>query len=174
MTSLKQPLKKTAPSFPSHFSAALKNLHRPPLDEEEGKEFQRAENQVARALPIELTFRGSEKSLRAFATTLSKLEKHYAVIRSIRISSAKKEPPRTSDAKFENPADAASQAAPADGAVDLLAQMTEGQPATEAGASNEAAPKAGVRILSQVLGMEELDVFLRIDLIQVLPPLKLP
>jgi hypothetical protein len=152
----------------------LKNLHRPPLDEEEGKEFQRAENQVARALPIELTFRGSEKSLRAFATTLSKLEKHYAVIRSIRISNAKKEPPRTSDAKFETPADATSQAAPADGAVDLLAQLTEAQPATEAGASNDTAPKAGVRILSQVLGMEELDVLLRIDLMQVLPPLKLP
>ena len=150
----------------------LKNLHRQPLDEEEGKEFQRAENQVARALPLELTFRASEKSLRAFATALSKLDKNYAVIRSIRISNAKKDPPRTSEAKFESPADAASQAAPADTPDALLAQLagqTEGQPAAEA-----SAPKAGVRILSQVLGMEELDVFVRIDLMQILPPLKLP
>jgi hypothetical protein len=154
----------------------LKNLHRPPLDEEEGREFKRAENQVARALPIEVTFRASEKSVRSFFSALSKLDKHYAVVRSIRVSNAKKDPPRTSDAKFENPADAASQAAPADGAADLLAQLTEAQPATEAeaDASNDAAPKAGVRILSQVLGMEELDVFVRIDLMQLLPPLKLP
>ena len=150
----------------------LKNLHRPPLDEEEGKEFKRADNQVARALPIEVTFRASEKSVRSFFSALSKLDKHYAVVRSIRVSNVKKDPPRTSDAKFENPADAASQAAPADGAADLLAQLTEAQPATEA--SNDSAPKAGVRILSQVLGMEELDVFVRIDLMQLLPPLKLP
>jgi hypothetical protein len=148
----------------------LKNLHRPALDEEEGKEFQRAESQVARALPIELTFRGSEKSLRAFATTLSKLEKHYAVIRSIRISNAKKEPPRTSDAKFEDPTAAA---APQEGSVDAAFAELTGQ--AEAPADAEpASPKAGARILAQVLGMEELDVFVRIDLMQVLPPLKLP
>lgn len=151
----------------------LKNLHRPPLDEEEGKEFQRVGNQVARALPIELTFRGSEKSLRAFATTLSKLEKHYAIIRSIRIKNAKKEPPRSSDAKFES-APATSQAGSGDAAFVLPDETTEGQPAAEAGTSNIAAPKSSVRILSQVLGMEELDVFVRIELMQILPPLKLP
>jgi hypothetical protein len=35
------------------------------------------------------------------------------------------------------------------------------------------APAAG-RILSQVLGMEEVQVFVRIDLMQFLPPAKLP
>jgi hypothetical protein len=148
----------------------LKNLHRPPLAEEEGNEFKRAENQIARALPFELTFRGSEKSLRAFVTALSKLDKHYAVIRSIRITNAKNAPPRTSDAKFEDQSDAP---APQEGSVDAAFAELTGQ--AEAPADAEpAAPKAGARILSQVLGMEELDVFVRIDLMQLLPPLKLP
>ena len=152
----------------------LKNLHRPPLGEEEGNEFQRAENQIARPLPLELTFRASEKSLRNFVTALSKLDKHYAVIRSIRISNAKKGPPRTSDVKFDGlPAGAASQADPADAALAQLAELTNGQPGFDA-APKADAPKAGTRILSQVLGMEELDVFVRIDLMQFLPPLKLP
>jgi hypothetical protein len=140
------------------------------LAEEEGNEFKPAENQVARALPLELTFRGSEKSLRAFATALSKLDKHYAVIRSIRITNAKKEPPRSSDAKFEDQADAP---APQAGSVDAAFAELTGQVDPQADAE-PAAPKAGVRILSQVLGMEELDVFVRIDLMQLLPPLKLP
>ena len=136
----------------------LKNLHRPPLGEEDGTEFKPAENQVARALPLELTFQASEKSLRGFMSALSKLESHYAVVRSIRISNAKKEPPRTSDAKFDNPP---PQAAPE---MFLDAAQPDAQPA---------APAAG-RILSQVLGMEEVQVFVRIDLMQFLPPAKLP
>ncbi|MGA0853873.1 MAG: Amuc_1100 family pilus-like protein [Luteolibacter sp.] len=148
----------------------LKNLHRPALAEEEGNEFKAAENQVARALPIELTFHGSGKSLRNFFTALTKLDKHYAVVRTIRITNAKKEPPRTSDAKFEEQTDAAApQAGSVDAAFAELTGQQEAQPATE-----PAAPKAGVRILSQVLGMEELDIFVRIDLMQLLPPLKLP
>lgn len=132
----------------------LKNLHRPPLGEEDGAEFKPAENQIARALPMELTFRASEKSLRSFMSALAKLDTHYAVVRSIRISNSKKEPPRTSDAKFENsPAQASPEAA--------------------APAAQQAAPASG-RILSQVLGMEEVLVFVRIDLMQFLPPLKLP
>lgn len=150
--------------------AELKNLHRPLLGEEEGNEFQRAGNQIVRPLPLELTFRASEKSLRAFVTALSKLEKHYVVIRSIRITNAKKGPPRTSDAKFDGlPAASASQADPADAALAELAELTDGQPGFE-----DAAPKAGARILSQILGMEELDVFVRVDLMQFLPPLKIP
>lgn len=148
----------------------LKNLHRPPLAEEEGNEFKRAENQIARVLPLELTFRGSEKSLRAFVTALSKLDKHYAVIRSIRITNAKNAPPRTSDAKFE---DQSAAPAPQEGSVDAAFAELTGQAEAPAGAEPDA-PKAGARILSQVLGIEELDVFVRIDLMQLLPPLKLP
>jgi hypothetical protein len=91
-------------------------------------------------------------------SALSKLESHYAVVRSIRISNAKKEPPRTSDAKFDNPP---PQAAPE---MSLDAAAPDAQPS---------APAAG-RILSQVLGMEEVQVFVRIDLMQFLPPAKLP
>lgn len=140
-------LAATAPS-------ELKNLHRPSLGEEDGTEFKPAENQVARALPMELTFQASEKSLRGFMSALSKLESHYAVVRTIRISNAKKDPPRTIDAKFDNPAPQSAPQVIAPGA----------QPAV---------PATG-RILSQVLGMEEVQVFVRIDLMQFLPPAKLP
>jgi hypothetical protein len=113
---------------------------------------------------MEITFRANEKSLRAFITALSKLDKHYAVIRSIRIVNAKKDPPRTSDAKFEP---VALQTAPAPSA---------GQPTASSwlGAEAAAAPKPGTRMLSQVLGREEVLVFLRIDLMQFLPAAKLP
>lgn len=136
----------------------LKNLYRSPLTEEEGVEFKATDGQIARALPMEITFRANEKSLRTFLTALSKLDKHYAVIRTIRITNAKKEPPRTSDAKFEavavqNPNEMAPDAQPGAEAPEL---------------------KPGTRILSQVLGLEEVQVFLRIDLMQFLPPAKLP
>ena len=105
-----------------------------------------------------------------FFTALTKLDKHYAVVRTVRITNAKKEPPRISDAKFEEQTDAAApQAGSVDAAFAELTGQQDAQPDTE-----PAAPKAGVRILSQVLGMEELDIFVRIDLMQLLPPLKLP
>lgn len=160
LTGIRAVLMALAAAGPSE----LKNLHRPPLGEEDGTEFKPLEAQVARALPMEITFRANEKSLRAFITALSKLDKHYAVIRSIRIVNAKKDPPRTSDAKFEP---VASQTASAPSA---------GQPAAESwlGTEAAAAPKPGARILSQVLGSEEILVFMRIDLMQFLPAAKLP
>jgi hypothetical protein len=142
----------------------LKNLHRPSLGEEDGTEFKPLEAQVARALPMEITFRANEKSLRAFITALSKLDKHYAVIRSIRIVNAKKDLPRTSDAKFEP---VAAQVAPAPNADQSTDESWLGTETTTA--SN-----TGTRILSQVLGREEVLVFLRIDLMQFLPAAKLP
>lgn len=161
LTGIRAVLMALAAAGPSE----LKNLHRPPLGEEDGTEFKPLEAQVARALPMEITFRANEKSLRAFITALSKLDKHYAVIRSIRIVNAKKDPPRTSDAKFES---VAAQGAPMPSPAQPTASSWLG---TEAAA---AAPKPGTRMLSQVLGREEVLVFLRIDLMQFLPAAKLP
>ncbi len=160
LTGIRAVLMALAAAGPSE----LKNLHRPPLGEEDGTAFKPLEAQVARALPMEITFRANEKSLRAFTTELSKLDKHYAVIRSIRIVNAKKDPPRTSDAKFEP---LASQTTPAPNA---------GQPAAESwlGTETTMASKPGTRMLSQVLGREEVLVFLRVDLMQFLPAAKLP
>lgn len=156
LTGIRAVLMALAAAGPSE----LKNLHRPPLVEEDGTEFKPLEAQVARALPMEITFRANEKSLRAFTTALSKLDKHYAIIRSIRIVNAKKDPPRTSDAKFEPSS----------------AQAATDQPSSESWLGTEAAtaPKPGARILSQVLGREDILVFMRIDLMQFLPAAKLP
>jgi hypothetical protein len=156
-------------------ASELKNLHRPVLAEEEGKEFKPGDAAVARALPLEITFSGQEKAVRAFISTISKPEERYFVIRSLRIANAKKDPPRTSDAKFETakPAKAASASDVFSGGFVLPGD----EPAAEAPKEEEKKPAPAAdssRILAQVLGTEEVQVFLRLDLMQFLPAKKLP
>lgn len=164
-------------------ASELKNLHRPVLPEEDGKEFKPADTDVARALPLEITFVGPEKSMRAFVSSIVKPEGQYAVIRSIRVSNTKKDPPKAADAKFEKPA-APKPAASADvfsGGFVLPGEEPKTDekkpaPAPAPAPAPEAAPADGdtSRILSQVLGSEEVQVFLRMDLMQFLPEKKLP
>ena len=153
----------------------LKNLHRPQLDEEKGKAFKPADSAVARPLPLEITFSGPEKAARSFLSAISKPGERYFVIRSMRIANAKKEPPRTSDAKFETAKPAKAPSAsdvfsggfvlPGDEPADAEPKAEEKKPAPAADSS---------RILAQVLGTEEVHVFLRLDLMQFLPAKKLP
>lgn len=164
----------------------LKNLYRPELPEEQGKDFAAADNQMARQLPLELTFQGSEKSVRAFVSSITKTDGRYLVIRSLRVTNVKQDPPRTSDAKFEKPA-APKSAAAADvfgGFVlptdEPAAADTPAEPAadgTKPAAQPAPAPAPAAdssQILAQVLGNEELQVFLRLDLMEFLPAKKLP
>jgi len=160
----------------------LKNLHRPALLEEDGKEFKAGAADVARALPLEITFSGPEKSVRAFLSSVVKPQDQYVVIRSIRISNAKKDPPRTSDAKFERPA-AAKPAAAAESVFgggfvlpgeEPKADDKKAAPAPTPAPAPAPAAADSSRILSQVLGNEEVTVFLRLDLMQFLPAKKLP
>jgi hypothetical protein len=156
-------------------ASELKNLHRPALAEEEGKQFMPADSAVARPLPLEITFSGPEKSVRTFVTAITKLEERHFVIRSLRIANAKTEPPRTADAKFDAPKPANTS-----NANDLFSGgfvFPGDEPA--AGAPKPEAPKPAPaadssRILSQVLGNEDVHVFLRLDLMQFLPAKKLP
>lgn len=159
----------------------LKNLHRPSLLEEDGKEFKASDSDVARALPLEITFTGPEKSVRAFVSSIVKPEGQYVVIRSIRVTNAKKDPPRTADAKFEKPS-----AKPAAGASENVfgggfvlpgeePKADDKKPAAAPTPAPAPAPAAdSSRILSQVLGSEDVNVFLRLDLMQFLPAKKLP
>lgn len=155
----------------------LKNLYRPALPEQEGKAFTPGPNAVARPLPLEITFKGPEKSLRSFLSSIMKPDGYYVVIRSIRVANDKKDPPRAADAKFDKPAAAKAAAAASDpfgGFVlpgDEPAEEEE-KPAEEAAPEPKAADSS--RILSQVLGNEELNVFIRLDLMQFLPAKKLP
>jgi hypothetical protein len=153
----------------------LRNLHRPGLPEEEGRAFEPTPNQVARPLPLEITFTGPEKSLRQFLSAITKPESQYVVIRTLRVSNAKKDPPRAADAKFDKPA-AAPAAADINnifgGAFVLPEEGAEGGKAEPA---PPPAPKAdSSRILAQVLGNEEIQVFLRLDVMNFLPAKKLP
>lgn len=157
-------------------ASGLKNVHRPPLPEEQGKTWQPMPNQVARPLPLEITFTGPEKSVREFLSTIVKLDPQYVVIRSLRISNVKKDPPRAADAKFDKPA----AAKPAADNIFGGAFVLPGEEAAPEGAGTApekpaAPPPADSnRILAQVLGNEELQGFLRLDLMQFLPAKKLP
>ncbi|MDP3852012.1 MAG: Amuc_1100 family pilus-like protein [Luteolibacter sp.] len=158
-------------------ASELRNLHRPLLSEEEGRPFQAKPTDVARPLSLEITFRGPEKSLRGFLSSIVKPENHCVVVRSLRISNTKKDPPRAADAKFDKPA----AAAPAvndifgGGGFVLPSDGTEKVEEKPGGAVAPAAPPPdSSRILAQVLGNEEVNVFLRLDLMQFLPAKKLP
>jgi hypothetical protein len=171
-------------------ASELKNLYRPALPEEQGNPFQPQPADVARPLPLEITFTGSEKSVRDFLSAITKLEGRFVVIRSLRIANAKKEPPRAADAKFEAPA-AAAAAGAAPAVTDIFggAFVLPGDDAAAAGDKPAAAgdkpaaptaptpppaPADSSRILAQVLGNEEVQVFLRLDLLQFLPAKPLP
>ena len=159
-------------------ASELKNVHRPPLEEEDGREFKPAETATARPLPLEITFLAPEKAVREFVSSLVKADGKYVVIRSIRIANARKEPPRAADAKFEKPA-AASEAGDPFGGFVLPGEEPKPEssaaPAGEAPAPPPAAATGSSnRVLAQVLGGEELQVFIRLDIMQFLPAKKLP
>jgi hypothetical protein len=186
----------------------LHNFHRAPLPEEDGREYKPGKFEVARSLPFEITFTAPEKSARAFLSAIIKQPGYYVVIRTVSAANTKKEPPRSSDAKFDKPAAPPPAApdgifsgggfvlppteepkvddkktapgtapAPAPGTAPAPAPGTAPSPppatappaATPAPATGESG-----RILSQVLGHEELQIFLRLDLMQFLPLKKLP
>jgi len=156
----------------------LKNVHRPPLAEELGQAYTPQPTDVARSLPLEITFKGSEESVRAFLSAIVKPNGYYFVIRSLRIANEKNAPPRTADAKFDKPAPA-NPTPDADVFGEIFAPGAEPKPTDEKPAeANAPKPVPPVtdssRILSQVLGDEELHVFLRLDLMQFLPAKKLP
>jgi hypothetical protein len=154
---------------------ALKNLYRPALPEEENQNFTPAASAAARAFPLEITFTGPEKSVRDFLTSIVAFKDQFVVVRALRITSEKKDPPRAADAKFDKPAaeKPAGEASPFGGGFVLPGD----EPAKDATAepAAPAAPAAdSSRILAQVLGNEQLQVFIRLDVLQFLPSKKLP
>jgi hypothetical protein len=153
----------------------LKNLHRPPLSDESGTDYKPKDTDVARPMPLELTFSGPEKAARNFLSTIVQTENQYVVIRTIRITNAKKEAPRAADAKFDRPAAAKPAAATpfSDSGIyftDNEAKEDDKKPAE----APKPKPVDSSRILAQVLGNEEIQVFVRMDLMQFLPAKKLP
>ena len=160
--------------------AALVNVHRPRLSEEDGTEWKPAPTDVSRPLPFEVTFTGPESSAREFLSSLAKSSNYYYVIHTVRIANEKKTAPLSADAKFDPiaPPPAASDAssAPAFALPDdpaAPAAPAAPAPAPEPAAAPEPVADTG-RVLSQVLGNENVEVFVRLDVLQFLPVKELP
>ncbi len=173
----------------------LINVHRPALEEESGKKFEPKKDQVARGLPIEISFVASEESVNRFLSKIANADQelggHYVVIRSMRILNSKRLPPKLSDVEFERPeikkGDPGLPGGFFDEAPEAPASLfdtdVEETPPAEGAAGDAPAPVAlpqpapvndTSRNLAQVLGNEDLQVFLRLDLMKVLPAKKLP
>jgi len=158
------------------------NLHRPRLAEERGEIWKAEGKEVARELPLEITFKGRERAAREFLSAISKLDNYYIVLRTIRIGNEKASPPLAEDAKFDAPPAAASATNEPFGGADFVfptdPAVAGAAPAAEAAAPAPEPPPAPAadtgRVLSQVLGNEEVVVFLRLDIMQFLPAKELP
>lgn len=184
LNGVEQALKALADAGPSK----LIKVYREALPEESGSTYKPQPEDVTRNFGFELTFKGSEASARKFLSSLGKTESNYYVVRCLKISNEKGSPPNTSDAKFAAPAAERVEAAPANPFEDVFKNFAP-EPEAPAGDAApgedapgepepEAAPAAPTvdssRILAQVLGSEELIVFVRIDLLMFLPSAELP
>lgn len=163
----------------------LRNFYRVSLPEEAGSEWKPDEKQVnvARAIPMEITFVGPENSARDFLSALSSADPYFVVIRTLRIANTKQKPPVSADAEFAKTAAAGEAAAPEAAPFanifgdDFAVPETEPEGEPEEGPQDAPAPAPAAdstRILSQVLGNEEVQVFVRLDLMQFLPAINLP
>lgn len=152
---------------------ALLNLHRPALPEEQNQPYAPTAGAIVRPLSLEVTFVGTEKSVREFMSSISKQDQQFLVVRTLKIASVKKDPPRAADAKFEAAPVAGDPAAAADAAVPFVIPG-EAEPAIDVTAAPSAPTLSSNRTLYQVLGSDEVQVFLRLDLLQFLPAKKLP
>jgi hypothetical protein len=155
----------------------LKNFYRPTIPEEQGQVYASSDTTVARSFPMEVTFSGTEQSVREFVSSISKMDHHYLVIRSLRIGSTKKSPPLSTDVQFEKSKSekSTSQSDALSGGFNLPGEVPTAPVATT-NPDVTAATKTGesTRILAQVLGVEHVQVFLRLDLLEFLPAKKLP
>jgi len=167
---IKSILLELAKARPSEF----RNLFRTVLPEEDGQAYNAPANAVARPLPLEITFTGPEKSAREFLSSIVKPENQYVVIRAIRVTNAKKDPPRAADAQFEKPAAAkpAGGDSPFGGGFVLPGDDAIPAAPEKPAAAPERADTS--RILAQVLGNEQVQVFVRLDILHFLPVKKLP
>ncbi len=217
-------------AFAKAAPSQLQNLYRPKFPEEDGEKFQAGPNDATRSFPMEVTFKGSERSVREFLSTIVNSPNYFFVVRTMRITNEKQVAPNVKDARFEAPpaapgaakpsADpfggaggfvipsdepAAPEPTPAPAAKPAGAKPTGATPAKlaipgavparpAAVAPKPAAPKPvapkpvaapaaataataasdSSRILNRVLGSEELEVFLHIDVLEFFPIKALP
>lgn len=158
--------------------SALLNVHRKELPIENGQPMNGGDNDGSEPyhrLPVELTFRGSESTLREFLASLAGSKEYFVVVRNMRVTNSNEDPPEEDDAKFDSNA-AAPVTAGGDGTFEGFEGFFTEEPEAaeeEAPAPVEEAP-SGQRILGQVLGAEELNVFLHLEFLLFKDEVKLP
>jgi len=198
--------KMLAESRPSEVA----NLMREPLPEESAGAYKRGGSEIARTLPMEVTFRGQERAFRDFLNSVVNSEKYYFVIRTLRITNERQTGPTAEEAKFQEikpavvspfsgadfvfpgaeeeppapPADGATPpaegATPPDAAAPAPAPApAPGEAVVEPAPAPAPAPAAPVvddanLILKQLIGSEEIHVFMRIDLMLFHGDVELP
>ena len=153
----------------------LVNLHRVRLDEEDqGKPFEAKSGQVAQVLPVEITFTGHESSLRDFLSSLHGMKDRFVVARVVKVLNSHPDTPRVTDVQFEKAA-AAVEAEHADSGFVLPGEAAKPK-APEAKAASAESEKVvpGERKLLQVLGKEEVQVFVRLEIMRFLPVKDVP
>ncbi len=105
---------------------------------------------VYQAMPVELTFTGSEASLKTFLTTIGEAKEYFFAVRVMRLQNESAESPDLSLAKF------AEQVAA--GGDDFFGGLdSEGE--------GDSAPTVDEKILKKVVGDEKLVVYLKLDLL---------
>lgn len=173
----------------------LISTFREELPEETGGTYEAAAGDVTRDFGYEVTFKCSENAAREFLSSLGNTKPLYYVVRSVKIQNEQTTPPKVDDAKFEkatptaetsdgdNPFEEAFVLPDDSGEVSTAPEKEVVAPEKEAVApvkeEDAPAPDAAVeldssRILAQVLGSEEVIVFVRFDLTQFLPSQELP
>jgi hypothetical protein len=155
----------------------LVNFLRVKQPEEKSQPYTPEEGAAYRALPLEVTFSGSENSMREFINGLQTSQKYFFLIRTLRIKNEKQVGPKASDVQFDD-----AQAGAGAGEVptnifdspDAFNFADDGNPAE--GEDKKTEPESVLqpssdssRILKQVLGSENIEVFLRIDLLLMNP-----
>ena len=120
-------------------------------------------------MPMELAFTGNESSLREFLKSMVNSEKYFFAIRALRVRNTKQSAPNVKDAGFasrrpsrELPSTPSNEGDPFAG---LLTPDGEGQPIEGGGDQGSVQNVEGARILKQVLGGEEVHVFIRFDVV---------
>ncbi len=174
---IKYAMMRLAESRPSE----LLSVFREPVAEENNEQPAIGPMMLARRFGYEVAFKGSEASVRGFLSTLGQTEPHYFIVRSMKVENERDQPPTVSDAQFEK-SSALAPAAPVldnpfGGAFVLPGAEEPDAPeeeVEEAVAEEAPDPVDSSRILAQVLGSEEVTVFVRFDLVMFLPAKELP
>lgn len=143
-------------------------------------------NGIFRRHGIEITFRGSEESLREFLGSLDDSEDHFYQVRVMRVKNVRDTAPNAGDARFvQETAEVEENDDIFGGGFDFgeIEDDAEEEPDGEEDAEDEeggeaeapaAEPADSGEILKQVLGSEEIQVFLKIDVLQFLAPREIP